>query len=135
MTRIRALTGALATGSLALALAGTASAQNDIDITGGGSSPVGEILVIRSQPTTTGEGQAIPGSATQDLVGPPVILNDNIIQVDIATSGGTTVASNAILELAGSITGLHLPKTRIYGPNSTDEHKDDIAFIALFQKA
>lgn len=37
--------------------------------------------------------------------------------------------------LAGRISGLTLPETRIYGPNAADEHKDDTAFIALFHKA
>lgn len=36
--------------------------------------------------------------------------------------------------LGDSITNLALPETRIYGPNATDEHKDDMAFVALFQK-
>ncbi|MEX0283800.1 MAG: class I SAM-dependent methyltransferase [Paracoccaceae bacterium] len=36
--------------------------------------------------------------------------------------------------LGDRISDLHLPETRIYGPNATDEHKDDLAFIALFQK-
>lgn len=36
---------------------------------------------------------------------------------------------------SGRIQGLTLPKTRIYGENSTGEHKDDMAFIALFTKS
>lgn len=36
--------------------------------------------------------------------------------------------------LEGRISGLQLPKTRIYGPKSDDPHKDDLAYIALFQK-
>ena len=36
--------------------------------------------------------------------------------------------------LGDAITNLALPETRIYGPNATDEHKDDMAFVALFQK-
>ena len=36
---------------------------------------------------------------------------------------------------SGSIQNLTLPKTRIYGARATGEHRDDIALIALFEKA
>lgn len=36
---------------------------------------------------------------------------------------------------AGSIQNLTLPETRIYGDRATGEHRNDIALIALFEKA
>ena len=83
------------------------------------------------------------GTFTHGHVGPDAL--DEVMR--ITKSGGLLCLSiNAehyeaqgfaakIEALMPQITDLQLPQLSIYGPNSTSDHKDDLAVIATFRKA